>query len=108
MQFCEAMPSTIIHLDPTFSMDFNKKKLYCEILLQFKITAFYFNIFKNVIYSSDDYHGAHTAGRNEDPGDEDKLQYTVFNKIQQGSAGQDRTGLRHTGTRNLTSRPDDN
>ncbi len=33
-------------------------------------------------------HGAHTAGRNEDHGDEDKLKYTVFNKIQQGKTRQ--------------------
>ncbi len=33
-------------------------------------------------------HGAHTAGRNEDHGEEDKLKYTVFNKIQQGKTRQ--------------------
>ncbi len=29
------------------------KQQYCEILLQFKITVFYCNIYSNVIYSSD-------------------------------------------------------
>ncbi len=30
-----------------------KKLLYCEVLLQFKITVFYLNIFLNVIYYCD-------------------------------------------------------
>ncbi len=31
----------------------NNVQWYCEILLQFKLTVFYFNIFLNVIYSCD-------------------------------------------------------
>ncbi len=42
----------------------------------------------NAVIPITDCHGAHTAGRNEEHGDEDKLKYTVFNKIQHGKTRQ--------------------
>ncbi len=44
----------------------------------------------------------HTAGRNEEHADEDKLKITVFNKSKQGKT---RQGW-HTETPGVTSRPD--
>ncbi len=48
--FISLLCSPRLHL---FDQKYNKKQLYCEILLHFKITVFYLNLLLNVIYSCD-------------------------------------------------------